>query len=150
MITPDNPPRGVSLTGHHYRMRANPHLARQRSPYHIIFNQRTKCRLRVDSFPAASELINPLMTAMMDGILTIRCWDAAYSNRLPHHPERSGDCLAALPQSAERRVARTSRSPARCAAGENLNVHLIGRTTKTKIVLNQDYIDSACRWQVKR
>ncbi len=36
--------------------------------YHIIFDQQTKSRIRVESFPAASELINQLMTAMIAGV----------------------------------------------------------------------------------
>lgn len=36
--------------------------------YHIIFDQQTKSRILADSFPAASELINQLMTLMIDGV----------------------------------------------------------------------------------
>lgn len=36
--------------------------------YHIIFDQQTRSRIRVDSFPAASALVNQLMTAMLEGV----------------------------------------------------------------------------------
>lgn len=52
----------------HYRMRAEFRLWHDGDDlYHIMFESQTKSRIRVDSFPAASELINTLMTAMIDG-----------------------------------------------------------------------------------
>ncbi|MGE9527022.1 tRNA (uridine(54)-C5)-methyltransferase TrmA, partial [Escherichia coli] len=48
----------------HYRMRAEFRLWHDGDDlYHIMFDSQTKNRIRVDSFPAASELINTLMTA---------------------------------------------------------------------------------------
>jgi tRNA (uracil-5-)-methyltransferase len=53
----------------HYRMRAEFRLWHDGDDlYHIMFDQQTKSRIRVDSFPAASELINQLMTAMLEGV----------------------------------------------------------------------------------
>lgn len=53
----------------HYRMRAEFRLWHDGDDlYHIMFDSQTKNRIRVDSFPAASELINTLMTAMIDGV----------------------------------------------------------------------------------
>ena len=53
----------------HYRMRAEFRIWHDGDDlYHIIFDQQTKSRIRVDSFPAASELINQLMTAMIAGV----------------------------------------------------------------------------------
>ena len=53
----------------HYRMRAEFRLWHDGDDlYHIMFDSQTKSRIRVDSFPAASELINTLMTAMIDGV----------------------------------------------------------------------------------
>lgn len=46
----------------HYRMRAEFRIWHQGDDlYHIIFDQQTRQRIRVDSFPAASELINTMM-----------------------------------------------------------------------------------------
>ena len=56
----------------HYRMRAEFRIWHDGDDlYHIIFDQQTKSRIRVDSFPAASELINQLMTAMIAGVRTL-------------------------------------------------------------------------------
>ncbi|CCK04770.1 tRNA (Uracil54-C5-)-methyltransferase [Cronobacter sakazakii 701] len=53
----------------HYRMRAEFRLWHDGDDlYHIIFDQETRSRIRVDSFPAASELINALMPRMIAGI----------------------------------------------------------------------------------
>ncbi len=52
----------------HYRMREFRIWHDGDDLYHIIFDQQTKSRIRVDSFPAASELINQLMTAMIAGV----------------------------------------------------------------------------------
>lgn len=53
----------------HYRMRAEFRIWHDGDDlYHIIFDQQTKSRIRVDSFPAASELINQLMKELMEGL----------------------------------------------------------------------------------
>ncbi|HHR4732083.1 TPA: tRNA (uridine(54)-C5)-methyltransferase TrmA, partial [Salmonella enterica] len=53
----------------HYRMRAEFRLWHDGDDlYHIMFDQQTKSRIRVDTFPAASQLINTLMKAMIAGV----------------------------------------------------------------------------------
>ena len=53
----------------HYRMRAEFRIWHDGDDlYHIIFDQQTKSRIRVDSFPAASELINQLMSVMIEAV----------------------------------------------------------------------------------
>ncbi len=50
----------------HYRMRAEFRIWHDGDDlYHIIFDQETKQRIRVDQFPAASALINLVMPKMM-------------------------------------------------------------------------------------
>ncbi len=50
----------------HYRMRAEFRVWHDGDDlYHIIFDQETRDRIRVDSFPAASELINRLMPRLI-------------------------------------------------------------------------------------
>ena len=66
MMTPFNAPVPEVFRSpvSHYRMRAEFRIWHDGDDlYHIIFDQQTKSRIRVDSFPAASELINQLMTA---------------------------------------------------------------------------------------
>ncbi len=127
----------------HYRMRAEFRIWHDGDDlYHIIFNQQTKSRIRVDSFPAASELINQLMTAMIAGVR---------NNPVLRHKLFQIDYLTTLSNQAVvsllyhkklddewRQEAEALRDALRA---QNLNVHLIGRATKTKIELDQDYID---------
>ena len=113
----------------HYRMRAEFRIWHDGDDlYHIIFDQQTKSRIRVDSFPAASELINQLMTAMIAGVrnnpvLRHKVVSLLYHKKLDDEWRQQAEAL---------------RDALRA---QNLNVHLIGRATKTKIALDQDYID---------
>ena len=53
----------------HYRMRAEFRLWHDGDDlYHIMFDQQTKSRIRVETFQAASELINHLMAAVIEGV----------------------------------------------------------------------------------
>ncbi|HAW7162056.1 TPA: tRNA (uridine(54)-C5)-methyltransferase TrmA [Escherichia coli] len=127
----------------YYRMRAEFRIWHDGDDlYHIIFDQQTKSRIRVDSFPAASELINQLMTAMIAGVR---------NNPILRHKLFQIDYLTTLSNQAVvsllyhkklddewRQQAEALRDALRA---QNLNVHLIGRATKTKIALDQDYID---------
>lgn len=108
--------------------------------YHIIFDQQTKSRIRVDSFPAAGRLINQLMTLMMDGVRN----NPVLRNKL---------FQIDLTRKAIRRLSlccitkrlttsgASSRSAARCAARAEHQRSPDWRATKTKIMLDQDYID---------
>ncbi|NCB05682.1 MAG: hypothetical protein EOM69_09205, partial [Clostridia bacterium] len=59
----------------HYRMRAEFRLWHDGDDlYHIMFDQQTKSRIRVDTFPAASELINQLMSAVIEGVACQAVW----------------------------------------------------------------------------
>jgi tRNA/tmRNA/rRNA uracil-C5-methylase (TrmA/RlmC/RlmD family) len=50
--------------------------------YHIMFDQQTKQRIRVEQFPAASELINRLMSALIAAINCRILFCAASCSRL--------------------------------------------------------------------
>lgn len=53
----------------HYRMRAEFRIWHDEDDlYHIMFDQQTKARIRIDHFMAGSALINTLMTEMMTAI----------------------------------------------------------------------------------
>ena len=127
----------------HYRMRAEFRLWHDGDDlYHIIFDQETKQRIRVDSFPAASELINVLMKAVIDGVkaddvLRRKLFQVDYLTTMSNQAVIS--LLYHKKLDAEWQAAATRLRDALRAA--NLNVHLIGRATKTKIALDQDYID---------
>ncbi|WP_130832606.1 tRNA (uridine(54)-C5)-methyltransferase TrmA [[Erwinia] mediterraneensis] len=127
----------------HYRMRAEFRLWHDGDDlYHIIFDQQTRQRIRVDQFPAASELINLLMPKM---IAAIR------DNTVLRHKLFQIDYLSTLSNqiiisllyhrkldAAWQQAASVLRDALR---QEGIEVQLIGRATKTKICLDRDYID---------
>ncbi|MGC1150193.1 tRNA (uridine(54)-C5)-methyltransferase TrmA [Pantoea agglomerans] len=127
----------------HYRMRAEFRLWHDGDDiYHIIFDQQTRERIRVDQFPAASQLINQLMPKM---IAAIR------DNRTLRHKLFQSDYLSTLSNQIVisllyhrklddewQQAAAALRDQLRA---EGLDVQLIGRATKTKICLDRDYVD---------
>ncbi|AIR64621.1 tRNA (uridine(54)-C5)-methyltransferase TrmA [Cedecea neteri] len=127
----------------HYRMRAEFRIWHEGDDlYHIMFDQQTKSRIRVNSFPAASELINALMPAMLDGVRDIpalrhKLFQIDYLTTLSNQAvvsllyHRKLDDEWQLHAEALRDSLRA----------RGFNVHLIGRATKTKIELDQDFID---------
>ncbi|RPH31137.1 tRNA (uridine(54)-C5)-methyltransferase TrmA [Buttiauxella warmboldiae] len=127
----------------HYRMRAEFRIWHDEDDlYHIMFDQQTKQRIRVNSFPAASELINALMPAMLDGVRDIpalrhKLFQMDYLTTISNQAVVS--LLYHRKLDAEwQQHAEALRDKLRA---QGFNVHLIGRATKTKIELDQDFID---------
>lgn len=126
----------------HYRMRAEFRLWHDGEDlYHIMFDQQTKSRIRVEQFPAASELINRLMPIMIaalkqDTVLRHKIFQIDYLTTssgealvtLLYHRPLKEDWIAAA--SALRDTLRQ----------QGFTLDLIGRATKTKIVLDKDYV----------
>ncbi|WP_312745686.1 tRNA (uridine(54)-C5)-methyltransferase TrmA [Cedecea neteri] len=127
----------------HYRMRAEFRIWHEGDDlYHIMFDQQTKSRIRVNSFPAASELINALMPAMLDGVRDIpalrhKLFQIDYLTTLSNQAVVSLLYHRKLDDEWQQH-AEALRDSLRA---RGFNVHLIGRATKTKIELDQDYID---------
>lgn len=127
----------------HYRMRAEFRIWHDGDDlYHIIFDQQTKQRIRVDRFPAASELINTLMPKLIDALrdnhtLRFKLFQIDYLSTLSnqivisllYHRRLEDDWTAA---------ASALRDDLRA---QGFDVQLIGRATKTKICLDRDYVD---------
>ncbi len=127
----------------HYRMRAEFRIWHEGDDlYHIIFDQATKQRIRVDSFPAASQLINTMMPRMMaavrdNPVLRFKLFQIDYLSTLSnqivisllYHRKLEQEWTAA---------ATLLRDQLRA---EGFDVQLIGRATKTKIALDRDYVD---------
>lgn len=118
----------------HYRMRAEFRIWHDGDDlYHIIFDQQTKSRIRVDSFPAASELINQLMTAMIAGVR---------NNPILRHKLFQIDYLTTLSNQAvvsllyhkklDDEWCQQAEALRDALRAQNLNVHLIGRATKNQ------------------
>ncbi|WP_435946650.1 tRNA (uridine(54)-C5)-methyltransferase TrmA [Dryocola sp. BD586] len=127
----------------HYRMRAEFRIWHDEDDlYHIMFDQQTKRRIRVDSFPAASSLINALMPAMLDGVRDIpalrhKLFQIDYLTTLSNQAVVSLLYHRRLDEEWQRH-AEALRDKLRA---QGFSVHLIGRATKTKIELDRDYID---------
>ena len=127
----------------HYRMRAEFRIWHDGDDmYHIIFDQQSKKPVRVDSFPAASELINQLMTAMLDGvrntpILRHKLFQIDYLTTMSNQAVVSMIYHKALDDEWTREATALRDS----LRAQNINVHIIGRASKTKIVLGQDFVD---------
>lgn len=127
----------------HYRMRAEFRIWHDGDDlYHIIFDQQTKSRIRVNSFPAASELINMLMSVMID---------AVRDNQTLRHKLFQIDYLSTLSNQAivtllyhKKLDAEWQEEATRLRDAlreQNLNVQILGRATKKKIKLDQDFVD---------
>ncbi|AIR60208.1 tRNA (uridine(54)-C5)-methyltransferase TrmA [Klebsiella sp. Ap-873] len=129
----------------HYRMRAEFRIWHEGDDlYHIMFDQQTKSRIRVNSFPAASELINALMPAMLDGVRDIpalrhKLFQIDYLTTLSNQAVVSLLYHRKLDDEWQKH-AEALRDSLRA---RGFNVHLIGRATKTKIELDQDFIDES-------
>ncbi|ADP11012.1 tRNA (uracil-5-)-methyltransferase [Erwinia sp. Ejp617] len=127
----------------HYRMRAEFRIWHEGDDlYHIIFDQQTRERIRVDSFPAASELINRVMPRLIDRIrdqrvLRFKLFQIDYLSTV------SGQMVVSMLYHRKldeewQQAATALRDSLRA---EGFDLHLIGRATKTKICLDQDYVD---------
>ncbi|MEJ5115501.1 tRNA (uridine(54)-C5)-methyltransferase TrmA [Erwinia billingiae] len=127
----------------HYRMRAEFRLWHEGDDlYHIIFDQQTRERIRVDSFPAASELINALMPRLIDAVrdnktLRHKLFQVDYLSTLSNQIVVSMLYHRALTEEWQQE-AEALRDALRA---EGFDVQLIGRATKTKICLDRDYVD---------
>jgi tRNA (uracil-5-)-methyltransferase len=127
----------------HYRMRAEFRVWHEEQDlYHIMFDQQTKERIRIDHFNAGSELINRLMVVMMQAlrlspVLRGKLFQLDYLTTL------SGEAVITLiyhrPLDEEWQAhACALRDEMR---SQGLAVNLIGRAAKTKICLDRDYAD---------
>ncbi|MBK4716718.1 MULTISPECIES: tRNA (uridine(54)-C5)-methyltransferase TrmA [Tenebrionibacter/Tenebrionicola group] len=127
----------------HYRMRAEFRLWHDGDDlYHIIFDQQTRQRIRVDTFPAASALINQLMSEILAGIrdnptLRKKLFQIDYLTTQSNQAVVSLLYHRAL-DDAWKAQAASLRDTLRA---RGFNLHLIGRASRTKIELDQDYID---------
>ncbi len=127
----------------HYRMRAEFRLWHDDGDlYHIMFDQHTRQRYRVDDFPIANELINRMMKALLpllkeQQVLKHKLFQVDYLSTL------SGEILVSLlyhtPLNEEWEQA-ACRLKERLAE-QGFCVQLIGRATKQKICLERDYAD---------
>ncbi|MGB9094879.1 tRNA (uridine(54)-C5)-methyltransferase TrmA [Erwinia sp.] len=127
----------------HYRMRAEFRLWHEGDDiYHIIFDQQTRERIRVERFPAASKLINDLMPRLIAAVrdnkaLRHKLFQVDYLSTLSNQIVVSMLYHRALTEEWQKE-AEVLRDALRA---EGFDVQLIGRATKTKICLDRDYVD---------
>jgi tRNA (uracil-5-)-methyltransferase len=126
----------------HYRMRAEFRVWHEGDDlYHIMFNQETREKYRVDQFPAASELINQLMLVLVEelkteDLLRRKLFQIDYLSSL------SGEILVSLLYHRQiddswKQAASALRSRLR---EQGFNVDIIGRARKIKMVLEREYV----------
>lgn len=127
----------------HYRMRAEFRIWHEGDDlWHIMFDQQTKQRIRIDTFPAASQLINDMMQAILPllkqtHLLRHKLFQIDYLST------RSNKIIVSLLYHKKlddswTEAARTLRAQLQ---SQGFDLQLIGRASKTKIMLDNDYVD---------
>lgn len=127
----------------YYRMRAEFRIWHDADDlYHIMFDQQTKMRIRIDHFMAGSMLINALMTEIMmairsEPVLRVKLFQINYLTT------QSGEAIVTLIyhrplEDAWRDCAARLRDTLRARGYE---MQLIGRANKIKICLDRDYVE---------
>lgn len=127
----------------HYRMRAEFRIWHEGDAlYHVIFNQQTRQRINVKQFPAASKLINRVMALIIPAIqhqpvLRQKLFQIDYLSTLSNQ--------IVVTMLYHRPLDDIWRDAALCLRqtlrAQGLQLDIIGRASKTRIVLNQDYVD---------
>ncbi|HGJ5865234.1 MAG TPA: tRNA (uridine(54)-C5)-methyltransferase TrmA [Arsenophonus nasoniae] len=127
----------------YYRMRAEFRLWHEgQDLFHIMFDQTTKQRIRIDQLPIACKLINQMMVALIPlikskSVLRYKLFQVDYlstlSNKiivsLIYHKKLNEEWIE---QAKQLRMALIN---------QGFDIQLIGRAAKTKIILEQDHID---------
>lgn len=110
--------------------------------YHIMFDPETKQRYRVDEFPIASALINRMMKVLLaeikgNSLLTRKLFQVDYLSTLSGQIAVSMLYHKKLDSEWERQAVLLRQR----LQGYGFDVQLIGRATKQKIVLGNDYVE---------
>ena len=127
----------------HYRMRAEFRIWHEQGDfYHIMFDQTTKQRYRIDEFPIAGELINRMMKSLPallkeQEVLHQKLFQIDYLSTLSNQIIVS--LLYHKPLLDEWQRAAKNLKEKLTALGFNLQI--IGRASKQKICLERDYAD---------
>ncbi|MEQ4732277.1 MULTISPECIES: tRNA (uridine(54)-C5)-methyltransferase TrmA [Providencia] len=145
MMAPFNAPEPeiFSSPKSHYRMRAEFRIWHEGDDlFHIMFNKETKERIRIDQFPVASQLINDMMAALLPLIK---------QNELLRHKLFQIDYLSTLSNKLivsllyHKKLGEEWMAEAKALKAalveQGFDVQLIGRASKTKIMLDNDYVD---------
>lgn len=145
MMAPFNAPEPeiFSSPESHYRMRAEFRVWHDNDDlFHIMFDKETKERIRVDQFPVASQLINDMMATLLPLIK---------QNELLRHKLFQIDYLSTLSNKLivsllyHKKLGEEWTAEAKALKAvlmeKGFDLQLIGRASKTKIMLDNDYVD---------
>ncbi|XWY18924.1 tRNA (uridine(54)-C5)-methyltransferase TrmA [Bisgaard Taxon 45] len=145
LLAPFNPPRVKVFSSpvQHYRMRAEFRIWHDKGDfYHIMFDQQTRQRYRVDSFPMASQLINQMMSRLLPLLKT---------DKVLHHKLFQIDYLSTLSNQIivsllyhkplDEQWVQAAKQLRVDLQQQGFDVQLIGRASKQKICLDQEFID---------
>jgi len=143
LLQPFNPPAVDCFRSDvkNYRLRAEFRVWHDDDDlYHIVFNSKTREKVRVDQFPSASRLINDMMLAIMSEIkdkpaLRYKLFQIDYLSTL------SGEIIVSFLY--HRQLDDEWEQAARLLKehlSKSFNVQLIGRARKQKICLDRDYV----------
>ncbi|HDR1495678.1 TPA: tRNA (uridine(54)-C5)-methyltransferase TrmA [Pasteurella multocida] len=127
----------------HYRMRAEFRIWHDKGDfYHIMFDQQTRQRYRVDCFPMASQLINQMMDTLLPLLKT---------NRVLHHKLFQIDYLSTLSnkiivsllyhKTLDEEWEQAAKQLKASLLQQGFDLQLIGRASKQKICLDQEFVD---------
>ncbi|EJD6402291.1 tRNA (uridine(54)-C5)-methyltransferase TrmA [Providencia rettgeri] len=145
MMAPFNAPEPeiFSSPTSHYRMRAEFRIWHEGDDlFHIMFDKETKERIRIEQFPVASQLINDMMATLLPLI---------QPNELLRHKLFQIDYLSTLSNKlivsllyhkklGEEWVIE-AKALKETLTKKGFDVQLIGRASKTKIMLDNDYVN---------
>ncbi|MGC6342482.1 tRNA (uridine(54)-C5)-methyltransferase TrmA [Bisgaard Taxon 45] len=145
LLAPFNPPRVKVFSSpvQHYRMRAEFRIWHDKGDfYHIMFDQQTRQRYRVDCFPIASQLINQMMSRLLPLLKT---------DKVLHHKLFQIDYLSTLSNQIivsllyhkplDAQWVQAAKQLRVDLQQQGFDVQLIGRASKQKICLDQEFID---------
>ncbi len=127
----------------HFRMRAEFRIWHEQGDfYHIMFDQESKQRYRIDQFPIASKLINQMMQALLPllkqhNVLTRRLFQIDYLSTLSNKIIVSLLYHKALDEEWQQAAIWLKQQ----LTAQGFDVQIIGRASKQKICLEQDFID---------
>ena len=127
----------------HYRMRAEFRIWHNGEElYHIMYDKKTKKRVRIDSFPIASQLINRAMQTILPLL--------QYNDKLRHQlfqidyfSTLSGQLLITLlyhKKLDDQWIVEAERLKQQLAE-QGIIANLVGRASNQKIAINVDYVD---------
>lgn len=108
--------------------------------FHIMFNQETKEKVRIDHFPPASELISSVMTELMvalktNEVLRRKLFQIDYLSTL------SGEVLVSLlyhKQLDDEWISECKKLKA--ILSEKFTIDFVGRARKQKVILDRDFV----------